>query len=81
MSHISEDPEFPPVTSFWLPQQHRGVNLPDGSTIGFPIAPLRKIVSDPLWRLLSKIEQQEVRMRHAKALKEHRRVMRRELRR
>jgi len=35
----------------------------------FPIAPLTKIVADPLWPQLSKKEQQELRMLHAKKLK------------
>jgi hypothetical protein len=42
----------------------------------FPIAPLATIVADPLWPQLSKKEQQELRMLHAKKLKSQRRERR-----
>jgi hypothetical protein len=65
------------MLTFWAHKQRRGVSLPGGGSVelprGFPIAPLAKIVADPLWRLLTKQEQKEIRMTHARALRDHRR--------
>jgi hypothetical protein len=49
-----------------------GGGSPSWSRRNFP-TPLAKIVADPLWRLLTKQEQKEIRWTHARKLREHRR--------
>jgi hypothetical protein len=60
------------TTSYAQAGGKRGLSLPDGGSIifhpPFPVPPLVRIIADPLWALLSKKDQREVRQLHAAAL-------------